>query len=77
MFTRSLRFPAWFSTLFLLHMDAHELHHMYPAVPGYYLPRIEYAPHNEVNWWRWLMSAKRVRGEVFLFQNRNQTGLDI
>jgi fatty acid desaturase len=73
-FTRSLRFPAWFSTLVLLHFDAHELHHMYPRVPGYYLNRIDYAPQNEVCWWRWLLKAKRLPGEVFLFQNRNQSG---
>jgi omega-6 fatty acid desaturase (delta-12 desaturase) len=32
-FTRSLVFPRWLSAL-LLHIDALELHHMYPFVPG-------------------------------------------
>lgn len=76
-FTRSLRFPRWFSRLVLLHVDAHELHHMFPRVPGYYLNRIAYVPHNEVHWWRWLRDAKRVPGEVFLFSNRNESGYDI
>ena len=43
-FTRSLRLPSWLSLL-LLHFDAHELHHMYPFVPGYHLRRIAYQPH--------------------------------
>ena len=38
-FTRSLRLPRVASAL-LLHFDAHELHHMYPFVPGYHLRRI-------------------------------------
>lgn len=76
-FTRSLKFPTWFSTLVLLNMDAHELHHVYTSVPGYYLRRIEYDTQNSVSWWRWLWKAKRVSGEVFLFQNRNQSGFDI
>lgn len=77
LFTRSLRFPAWFSKLVLLGMDAHELHHMYPRVPGYRLDQIHYETHNEEHWWRWLRRAKRVPGEVFLFQNRLQSGHDI
>jgi acyl-lipid omega-6 desaturase (Delta-12 desaturase) len=75
-FTRSLRLPAWLSTL-LLHFDAHELHHMYPFVPGYRLRRIEYLPQNEVGCWRWIRAAKRVPGEVFLFQNRTTSGWEI
>ena len=38
-FTRSLRLPPLVSR-FILHFDAHELHHMYPFVPGYHLHRI-------------------------------------
>jgi fatty acid desaturase len=77
LFTRSLEFPSWFSTLVLLNMDAHELHHMYSGVPGYDLRRIDYCTENSMHWWRWLMKAKSVPGEVFLFQNRNQSGFDI
>ncbi len=76
-FTRSLKFPTWFSTLVLLNMDAHELHHMYTSVPGYYLHRIDYETHNNVSFWRWVWKAKQVPGEVFLFQNSHQSGLDI
>jgi acyl-lipid omega-6 desaturase (Delta-12 desaturase) len=75
-FTRSLRLPSWLSTL-LLHFDAHELHHMYPFVPGYRLGAVPYTPHNEVGCWRWIRAAKHVPGEVFLFQNRTTSGWDI
>jgi len=73
-FTRSLQFPSWFARLVLLNIDAHELHHMYPRVPGYALHRIDYVPQNRIHWRRWLVAAKRLSGEVFLFQNRRQSG---
>jgi omega-6 fatty acid desaturase (delta-12 desaturase) len=75
-FTRSLRLPSWVSAL-LLHFDAHELHHMYPFVPGYLLRRVSYTPQNEIGWWAWTRRAKRLRGDVLLFQNRLETGWDI
>jgi omega-6 fatty acid desaturase (delta-12 desaturase) len=67
MFTRSLRLPSWASAL-LLHFDAHELHHMYPFVPGYHLRRVVYHPPNEIGWWQWLRASKRVDGVTLLFQ---------
>jgi fatty acid desaturase len=73
-FTRSLQFPRWFARLILLNFDAHELHHMYPRVPGYDLHRIDFVPRNRISWWRWLIQAKRISGVVFLFQNRLQSG---
>jgi len=66
-FTRSLRLPPWASAL-LLHFDAHELHHMYPFVPGYHLRRVEYRPPNEIGWWAWLRASKRIDGVTLLFQ---------
>lgn len=73
-FTRSLRFPPWFSLGVLLHFDAHELHHLYPAVPGYRLRRIPYHPANEVEWWSWVRRARRMPAERFMFQSRDDTG---
>jgi omega-6 fatty acid desaturase (delta-12 desaturase) len=75
-FSRSLRLPSWLSAM-LLHFDAHELHHMYPFVPGYRLHGVAYTPHNEVGYWKWIKAAKRVPGEVFLFQNRTESGWEI
>lgn len=75
-FTRSMRLPAALSVL-ALRFDAHELHHMYPFVPGYRLGAIPYVPANEVSWWRWIPAARAIPGEVLLFQNRHESGLDI
>ncbi len=75
-FTRSLRLPRAVSA-FILHFDAHELHHMYPFVPGYHLHRISYTPENEIGWWHWIRGAKRLPGDVLLFQNRLESGYDL
>jgi omega-6 fatty acid desaturase (delta-12 desaturase) len=75
-FTRSLRLPAVVSA-WLLHFDAHELHHMYPFVPGYHLRRIPYQPVNEVSWWEWIRVSKRLRGVTLLFESRRDTGVQI
>jgi fatty acid desaturase len=76
-FTRSLHFPTAVSKFVLFNFDAHELHHMYPFVPGYHLRRIPYTGVNEIQWWRWLTAAKRIPGEDFLFRNQNDTGIHI
>lgn len=75
-FTRSLVFPRWLSAL-LLHIDAHELHHMYPYVPGYRLGEVVYETENEIGLWAWIRGARALPGELFLFHNRLETGADI
>ena len=61
----------------LLHFDAHELHHMYPFVPGYHLHRIPYRATHEVGWWTGVMGARRMKGEILLYQSRLQTGSEL
>jgi len=75
-FTRSLVFPRWLSAL-LLHIDAHELHHMYPFVPGYRLGGVAYDTENEIGLLAWIRGARAMPGELFLFHNRLETGADI
>jgi fatty acid desaturase len=75
-FTRSLVFPRWLSAM-LLHIDAHELHHMYPFVPGYRLNAISYETENEIECWTWIRRARALPGEVFLFQNRLEHGPEV
>jgi fatty acid desaturase len=75
-FTRSLRLPRALSAL-IMHFDAHELHHMYPSVPGYLLSRIPFRAPNEVDWIAWTRAAKRLSGTDFLFRNRDDTGAPV
>lgn len=75
-FTRSLILPSWISAM-LLHIDAHELHHMYPFVPGYRLRGIRCDTRNEIEWWRWVRCARALPGETLMFHNRTETGAGI
>lgn len=76
-YTRSLWFAPWLSIGILSGFDAHELHHVYPFVPGPRLREIPWTPPNEVPGWAWTRAAKSVPADVFLFQNRNTSGLSI
>jgi len=75
--TRSLRFPGWFAHWVLINFNAHELHHRCAGVPGYRLANVGSVQLNEVHWWTWLRAAKRLRGSVFVFQSRGQTGFPL
>ncbi|MRG91864.1 fatty acid desaturase family protein [Polyangium spumosum] len=76
-YTRSLRFSRLVSTFVLTGFDAHELHHVFPFVPGPRLREIPWTPPNEAPAWAWIRRAKAVPAEVFLFQNRKTSGLSI
>lgn len=76
-YTRSLVFPEWVARGLLINVNAHELHHVYPAVPGYRLDRFEKETTNSVDWWHWLRTVKSMPGETFLFHNREETGTKI
>jgi acyl-lipid omega-6 desaturase (Delta-12 desaturase) len=76
-YTRSLLFAPWLSKVILSGFDAHELHHVYPFVPGPNLRKIAWTPPNEVSGFGWTLAAKAVRADVFLFENRNSSGLSI
>lgn len=76
-FTRSLRFPPLISACVLLHFDAHELHHRYPNVPGYWLRKIDEPVEHEYPWLAWILKARRIPASVIMFQNRAQSGLDL
>jgi omega-6 fatty acid desaturase (delta-12 desaturase) len=76
-YTRSLLFSPWLSKGILSGFDAHELHHVYPYVPGPRLREIPWIPPNEVSGWAWTRAVKAVPADVFLFQNRDTSGLSI
>lgn len=76
-FTRSIEFPKFFSKWVLLHFDLHELHHLFPHIPGYHLDRLpvsEIELENSYHWWSWILEAKRLPAHELIFKNREETG---
>lgn len=76
-YTRSLLFAPWLSKVVLSGFDAHELHHVYPFVPGPRLREIQWLPPNEVPAFAWTRAAKAVPADVFLFKNRDNSGFSV
>lgn len=76
-YTRSIRVPRLVASLVLFHFDAHELHHMYPWLPGYALRDVPYDTVNEVDFFPWLLAVKRMRAADFMLKSRLDTGEDV
>ena len=76
-FTRSLTMPSWAARYLLMNFNLHELHHMFVRVPGYALHKIYRQTLNEVDWLRWTVESRRVKGTEFLFSNRDRTGVEL
>ena len=45
------------------------------SCPAIACARIAYEPQHEIGWWDWVRRAKRLPGEVLLFQNRRRLGM--
>lgn len=76
-FTRSVLFPPWISKWIFLGFDLHGLHHVYPQIPGYRLHRFNQMVGTTTSLGVWIKSAKRVPAHVLIFQNRDQSGIEI
>ncbi len=76
-YTRSLRFPPLVSQHWLLGFDLHALHHELPRVPGYSLADFDREYDGDVHWLAWTLRAKSTPARVFLYTNRNESGLTL
>ena len=76
-YTRSLLFPRWVSKWILLYFDRHGVHHFVPNLPLYRLGVIRERVSNEIHWWTWLRTAKRMPIHRLLLESRDETGVSI
>lgn len=73
----ALAFLEWF---FVMHEAGHRtlfrqrLPNMLVRVLGYRLRCIDYRTSNEVGWWQWLHTAKKLTGVEFVFGRRDESG---
>ncbi len=74
-YTRSLAFPPWISKWIFYHFDAHEAHHAFPTVPGFRLDALRFQGDNGIGWLEYLLKSKKMSAHVFLFKNRDETGV--
>ena len=73
-YTRSFYVNAWFEALFLFNFNHHELHHVYPGIPAYYLQKIDINLPKEPSYIHWFVQAKSMKGEDYVFRTSAKTG---
>ncbi len=76
-YTRALVFPEWISRYLTLSFENHIAHHFFPWIPSYYLYKVKTNTGGEVAGFEWICSARKIPGDVLVFQDRNGTGLKI
>jgi len=73
-YTRSFYLPAWISKYFLFNVNLHEAHHAYPGIPAYELGRVDLNTAAEPKFFAWLIQAKKMKGEDYVFRTSKHTG---
>ncbi len=76
-FTRALVFPTWISKYLTLSFENHIAHHFFPWIPSYLLYQVKTSAGNEVVAFQWIWAARKIPGDVLVFDDRKQTGLNI
>jgi len=73
-YTRSFYIPSWMASFFLFNFNLHEAHHVYPGLPSYWLNKIDLDLPKEPKYQDWLIQAKSMKGEDYVFRTASKTG---
>jgi fatty acid desaturase len=76
-YTRSLLMPKFMAKYLFLNFNYHELHHLLPTLPCYYLDKIDIKFSNTENFFNWMKRAKRIDAVTLVFKTRKETNLNI
>lgn len=76
-FTRSLIMPKYIAKYIFLNFNYHELHHLLPTLPCYYLDGIGLEFSNTENYFNWVRRAKKINATRLVFSTRDKTNLNI
>jgi fatty acid desaturase len=74
-FCRSVVFPKWVEKYVLYNTSKHGLHHQYPWVTFYDLPKWKDPEDNYIDWREWLKIAKNMPGHEMIFHSTKHTGI--
>ena len=64
----------WMASFFLFNFNLHEAHHVYPGLPSYWLNKIDLDLPKEPKYQDWLIQAKSMKGEDYVFRTASKTG---
>jgi fatty acid desaturase len=76
-YTRSFYTFAFVSRYFLFNFNLHEAHHAFPGVPAYWLDTIDLDIPRRPTFSGWLIKAKSMKGEDYVFRTSKHTGIEI
>jgi omega-6 fatty acid desaturase (delta-12 desaturase) len=71
-YTRSISFSAWIARYIYFNFNLHELHHLQPGLPSYYLDQINLETPNKVSFLNYLLDAKVMSGMNFVFNTSHK-----
>jgi fatty acid desaturase len=74
-YTRSFYTFPFFARYFLLNFNLHEVHHAYPGLPAYWLDKIDLDIPRRPKLSKWLIKAKSMKGEDYIFRTSKHTGM--
>ncbi len=76
-YTRSFYTFGFVSRYFLFNFNLHEIHHAFPGAPAYWLHTIDLGIPRKPSFSEWLIKAKTMKGEDYIFRTSKHTGIDI
>ena len=76
-YTRSFYTFTFLSRYFLINFNLHEVHHAYPGLPAYWMDKIDLDIPREPRFSKWLITAKSMKGEDYIFRTSKHTGINI
>ena len=74
-YTRSFYTFKFVARYFLLNFNLHEVHHAYPGLPAYWLDQIDLDIPRTPKFSKWLITAKSMKGEDYIFRTSKHTGI--
>jgi fatty acid desaturase len=76
-YTRSFYTFAFVSRYLLFNFNLHEVHHAYPGLPAYRMDKVDLGVPRKPSFWEWLIKAKSMKGEDYIFRTSKHTGIEI
>ncbi|MFZ1788577.1 MAG: fatty acid desaturase [Saprospiraceae bacterium] len=76
-FTRSVKYPRFIEQFLFYNFPKHGLHHQFPWVPIYHLPKLQEPKENTIFWTDWLAIAKTMPGHILIFKSTKDSGVKL
>jgi omega-6 fatty acid desaturase (delta-12 desaturase) len=73
-YTRSFYVNKVIAHYLLFNFNLHELHHVYPGLPAYWMQNVNLDLPQKPKYFEWFFKAKSMKGEDYIFRTSKNTG---